>query len=316
MQDSELNLIKEKVLSDNDGTEGYVITGNQLYYKGRIVLPVTSKWIPLFFNEFHGGVMGGHSGILKTYQRMASELYWVGMKQNIARLPNKVWVGLLMDFIDGLPMSDGYTVILVVVDRLNKYGHFIPMRHPYMAVTVAATFLREVVRLPRILTSIVFSTAYHPQTDGQTEVVNRSIETYLRCFTSEKPKQWSKWLSWAECCNADVHRRDVKLENGKKVIGNKVEAYVLREGLSDEMEMLIQPEEVKGIREGKTKSDDKDVLIRWKKLPEYDATWEPMATIQRQFPDFHLEDALVIMFKKNKNRKIYYTIVMLGFNIL
>ncbi|GJY52720.1 cornichon homolog 4-like protein [Tanacetum coccineum] len=101
--------------------------------------------------------------------------------------------------------------------------------------------------------------------------------------------------------NADVHRRDVKLENGEKVIGNKVEAHDLPEGLSDEMEMLIQPEEVKGIREGKTKSDDKEVLIRWKNLPEHDATWEPMATIQRQFPDFHLEDALVIMYGRREH---------------
>ncbi|GJS38832.1 ty3-gypsy retrotransposon protein [Tanacetum coccineum] len=62
MQNSELNLIKEKVLSDNDGTEGYIITGNQLFYKGRIVLPRTSKWIPLLFNEFHGGAIGGTLG--------------------------------------------------------------------------------------------------------------------------------------------------------------------------------------------------------------------------------------------------------------
>ena len=127
-----------------------------------------------------------------------------------------------MDFIDGLPKSEGYTVILVVVDKLSKYAHFVPLRHPYTTKTVAAAFLREVVRLHGIPESIISdrdpvflshfwrelfklqgtnlkrSSSYHPQTDGQSEVVNRSVETYLRCFASDTPKQWAKWLSLAE----------------------------------------------------------------------------------------------------------------------
>lgn len=131
---------------------------------------------------------------------------------------------MTMDFIEGLPRSNRYTVILVVVDQQSKYAHFIPLWHPYNAMTVVATFIWEVVRLHEILESIITnwdkvflnhfwmelfrvqetvlkrSTAYHPQTGRQTEVINRSVETYLRCFASDTPKQWAKWSAWAEYC--------------------------------------------------------------------------------------------------------------------
>ncbi|CAJ2641126.1 unnamed protein product [Trifolium pratense] len=137
-------------------------------------------------------------------------------------VPQQIWSDISMDFIGGLPKARGKDSILVVVDRLTKYAHFLPLAHPYSAKDVAELFIKEIVRLHGFPSSIVsdrdkvflsnfwaelfkkagtklkYSSAYHPQSDGQTEVVNRCVETYLRCLTGRKPKQWPNWLSWAE----------------------------------------------------------------------------------------------------------------------
>lgn len=60
-------------------------------------------------------------------------------------IPKGIWHDLSMDFVEGLPKSEGYNVILVMVDRLTKAAHFIVIRHPYTAATIARVFLDHVV---------------------------------------------------------------------------------------------------------------------------------------------------------------------------
>ena len=127
-----------------------------------------------------------------------------------------------MDFIEGLPSSRGYNCILVVVDLFSKYGNFLPLKHPFTARSVAQSFISQVYKLHGMPQAIVsdrdkvftshfwcelfqlvgvelrMSTAYHSQTDGQTERVNQCVETFLRCFVHACPHQWRQWLDQAE----------------------------------------------------------------------------------------------------------------------
>lgn len=127
-----------------------------------------------------------------------------------------------MDFIEGLPVSDGANSILVVVDRLTKYAHFLPLKHPFTAASVSKVFIDSMVKLHGVPATIIsdrdkvftshfwrdvfkalgtklhYSTAYHPQTDGQSERVNQCLEQYLRCAVQDNPRQWRKWISLAE----------------------------------------------------------------------------------------------------------------------
>jgi len=110
----------------------------------------------------------------------------------------------------------------VVVDRLNKYAHFISLSHPFKAKAVADKFVEGVVKLHGMPQSIIsdrnpifiskfwqefftmsgtklkMSSAYHPQSDGQSEVVNRCLEQYLRSFVHQWPRKWHFFLPWAE----------------------------------------------------------------------------------------------------------------------
>ena len=132
------------------------------------------------------------------------------------------WQVVSLDFIEGLPKSQTYDCILVVVDKFSKYAHFVPLKHPFTAFQVALAYMDHVFKLrgfPEVMisdrdkvftsqiwqqlfklikTEIGMSTSYHPQIDGQTERVNQCLEAYLRCFVHACPTQWKQWLALAE----------------------------------------------------------------------------------------------------------------------
>ena len=86
-------------------------------------------------------------------------------------------------------------------------------------------------------------TAYHPQTDGQSEIVNKILETYLRCFVNEQPKKWAKWLHWAEFSYNTSPRLLIKMTPFQALYG-RVPPHVVRIGHQqmavDSLDQLLQ----------------------------------------------------------------------------
>ncbi|MBW0576345.1 hypothetical protein O181_116060, partial [Austropuccinia psidii MF-1] len=164
-------------------------------------------------------------------------------------IPNGPWICLSMDLITQLPLSNSFDSILVIVDRFSKMAVFIPTMSSITSLDLAHSFIKNIFSKHGLLSSIVsdrgslfissfwpnlcqqlkisrdLSTAYHPETDGQTERVNQILEQYLQMYVSYHQDDWITWLPLAEFAYNDSDHSSTKQSPFFTVYGKDPQFY-------------------------------------------------------------------------------------------
>ncbi|GJY78997.1 DNA helicase [Tanacetum coccineum] len=220
-----------------------------LWCGDRLCVPNNTKIQKALLSEAHSSPVSIHPGSTKMYQDLKQNFWWSGMKKDVAEfvakcltcqqvkiehqrasgllqqleIPVWKWEKITMDLVTGLPRTlRKNDAIWVVVDRLTKSAHFLPIREGYSASKLAEIFQKEIIRLHGTPVSIVsdrdprftsqfwkgfqrawgtklnYSTAFHPQTDGQSERTIQTLEDMLRCCALEWTGNWDDYLCLVE----------------------------------------------------------------------------------------------------------------------
>ncbi|GJY07519.1 DNA/RNA polymerases superfamily protein [Tanacetum coccineum] len=227
--------------------------------------------------EAHSSPFTIHPGSTKMYRDLKQYFWWNGMKQDVATFVSKCmtcqqvkiehqrasgllqpleipmwkWDEISMDFVTGLPTTQKrHDAIWVVVDRLTKSAHFLPIRKNYGISKLAEIFRQEIVRLHGTPTSIVsdrdpkftshfwkglqkawgtrlkFSTAFHPQTDGQSERTIQTLEDMLRACALEWTGSWDEYLCLVEFAYNNSWHASIKAAPFELLYGRKCRAPI------------------------------------------------------------------------------------------
>ncbi|KAI2647704.1 Transposon Tf2-6 polyprotein [Labeo rohita] len=174
----------------------------------------------------HDSTLAGHQGVQRTTSFIGRAFWWRTLRRDVQEyvqacticarskttntpstgelqplpIPKRPWSHISVDFVTGLPDSDGKNTILTIVDRFSKAVHLdiVSDRGPQFT----AKFWQAFCRLVGTTSSL--SSGHHPQTNGQTERANQQLERFLRCFAGEHQRSWARYLVWAELSN-NIH---------------------------------------------------------------------------------------------------------------
>jgi transposase InsO family protein len=201
------------------------------------------------------------------------------------------WEVISMDFIVGLPITvQRHDSILVVIDTLTKSAHFVLVHTTYQAPDIARVFISEIVRLhgvpKRIIsdrgsvftgqfwtsfqealgTQLSFSTAYHPETDGQTKRVNQNLEDMLRMYVMDQQKHWDEFLTLVEFAYNNSYQSTIKMVPFKFIYGRPCQTPLSWDRLDDRV--LVGPELIQEMEE-KMKTIRQRIKEAWDRQKSY-----------------------------------------------
>ncbi|GJZ06790.1 putative reverse transcriptase domain-containing protein, partial [Tanacetum coccineum] len=186
-------------------------TDRVLYYLDRIWVPLKGDVRTLIIDEVHRSKYSVHSGADKMYYDIRDRYWWPRMKKDIAE-----YIRITMDFVTKLPRtSSGHDTIWVIMDRLTKSADFLPMREDYKMDRLARLYLNEIVA--RHGTRLDMSTAYHPQTDGQSEHTIQTLEDILKACVLDFRGSLDVHLPLAEVGEGYLIRHELVQETTKKI---------------------------------------------------------------------------------------------------
>ncbi|GJT75895.1 putative reverse transcriptase domain-containing protein [Tanacetum coccineum] len=323
-------------------------------------------------HESHKSKYSVHPGSDKMYQDMKKLYWWPNMKADIAtyvskcltclkvkaehqkpsgllvqpEIPQWKWDNITMDFVTKLPRtSSGYDTIWVIVDRLTKSAHFLPMRENDPMDKLARLYMKEVVTRHGIPVSIIcdcdgrftsnfwrafqkalgtrldMSTAYHPQTDGQSERTIQTLEDMLRACVIDFRNGWERHLPLIEFSYNNSYHARIKVVPFEALYGRKCRSFCivglgnvhsafhvpnLKKCLSDEplaipldeihiddkLYFVEEPVEIMD-REVKRLKQSRILIIkvRWNSRRGPEFTWEREDQLRKKYPHLFTKTA-------------------------
>jgi hypothetical protein len=267
LEDAKIQEIKEQIKEEKAPGFSFDEQGT-LWYKKRLCVSEVKEIRELILHEAHDSAYSIHPGSTKMYHDLKSRYWWCGMKRVVAKyvalcdncqrvkaerqrptgllqsLKIPQWKGdeISMDFIVGLPTTQyGYDSIWVIIDRLSKVAHFIPVKTTYKGAKLVKLYIARIVCLHGVPKKIVsdrgtqftsrfweklhkamdtnlnFSSAYHPQT----ERVNQILEDMLRACAWKDKKSWDKCLPYVEFSYNNSYQKSLKMSPFEALYGCK-----------------------------------------------------------------------------------------------